>query len=290
MSQPVLIENDHLRLEIWPQFGGKVSSMIDKADNHELLFTLPTELPTRCQYAMPYADGWAAGWDECFPALAPGPYPLHPYESVGVPDHGEVWPLPTTSVPNRDGITTVWHGLRFGYRLTRKLYLDQSSVICEYTLINLAPFDFRFAWTPQILLSALSPTEIDLGESHRLHSGLDWPALDEQNAYDRFENLPEGLAWRVHGQSPVRTPARVRYVDRKRLLQIEFDSETGVEGFWSVSVNTGSSAGQRHLSVAPVTARCDDLAAAVADGSAATLPATFHPPKDSPIYNPTKRT
>lgn len=274
MSQPVIIENDHLRLDIWPQFGGKVSSIIDKHDNHELLLTLPTELPTRCLYAMPFADGWPAGWDECFPAIAPGPYPLHPYESVAVPDHGELWPLPTTSVPNRDGITTVWHGLRFGYRLTRKLYIESASVICEYTLVNLAPFDFRFAWTPQILLSTHSPIEIDLGEPQRLHNGLDWPALDEQNAYDRFEHLPDGLAWRVHGQSPIRRPARVRYVDRKRLLEIEFESDSGIDGFWGVSVNTGSSSGQRYLAVAPVTARCDDLASAVADASAAVLPAS----------------
>ena len=40
------------------------------------------------------------------------------------PDHGELWGLPTTAVPTKDGITTVWHGLRFGYRLTRKLYLE----------------------------------------------------------------------------------------------------------------------------------------------------------------------
>lgn len=274
MSQPVTIENEHLRLEIWPQFGGKISSMIDKADGHELLFTLPTELPTRCQYGFAYADGWPAGWDECFPARAPGAYPLHPYEGILVPDHGELWPLPTTSVPTRDGITTVWHGLRFGYRLTRKLYLEAASVIAEYTLINLAPFDFRFAWTPQILLSARSPAQIDLGAPTRLHGGLDWPAIDEHNAYDLLENLPGGCAWRVHAQSSIRHPATLRYVNRNRLLSIEFGSESGIDAFWTVALNTGESTGQRNLSVAPTTARCDDLAGSVNDASAATLPAS----------------
>ena len=88
---------------------------------------------------------------------SPGRYPGHPYDSVNVPDHGELWGLPTTSVPTRGGITTVWHGLRFGYRLTRKLYLEGSSIVAEYTLINLAPFDFRFVWAAHGLMSMAAP-------------------------------------------------------------------------------------------------------------------------------------
>src|SRR5690349_5203289 len=114
MSQPVTIENEFLRLAVWPQFGGKVSSAIDKEDGFELLYSIPEELPTRCQYDMPYDAGWYSGWDECFPAVAAGPYTLHPYQGIAIPDHGEIWSLPTTAVPTRDGITTVWHGLRFG--------------------------------------------------------------------------------------------------------------------------------------------------------------------------------
>ena len=30
---PVTVENDCIRMEIWPQIGGKVSSIVDKADN-----------------------------------------------------------------------------------------------------------------------------------------------------------------------------------------------------------------------------------------------------------------
>ena len=45
MAQPVTIESDALRATVWPQFGGKVSSVVDKADGYELLFTYPAELP-----------------------------------------------------------------------------------------------------------------------------------------------------------------------------------------------------------------------------------------------------
>jgi hypothetical protein len=30
---PIPVENDCVSLEVWPQFGGKVTSVLDKADN-----------------------------------------------------------------------------------------------------------------------------------------------------------------------------------------------------------------------------------------------------------------
>src|ERR1700742_4555867 len=162
MSQPVTVENEAVRLQVWPTFGGKVSSLVDKADGYELLFDYPAELPTRPRYDEPFDDSWFAGWDECFPAVAPGRYPGRPYDGIGIPDHGELWGLPTTAVPTKDGITTVWHGLRFGYRLTRKLYLDGPTINAEYTLVNLAPFEFRFVWQMHSLMAMSAPVEIDL--------------------------------------------------------------------------------------------------------------------------------
>src|SRR5688572_14891643 len=162
MSLPVTIENDALQLDVWPQIGGKVSSVVDKADDFELLFNYPSELPQASQYDLPYQKSWYAGWDECFPAVSPCKYPRHPYDGIAVPDHGELWGLPTTAVPTKDGITTVWHGLRFGYRLTRKLSLDGPSLLAEYTLVNLAPFEFYFVWAMHALMGMTAPLELRL--------------------------------------------------------------------------------------------------------------------------------
>ena len=87
MSLPVTIENQALRLEVYPHFGGKVHSIVDKADEYELLFDFPAEFPTTCQYDQPYPSSYYAGWDECFPTIAPGKYPGHPYDGIPVPDH-----------------------------------------------------------------------------------------------------------------------------------------------------------------------------------------------------------
>src|SRR5687767_5533216 len=55
MLHPVTIENDAISMEVWPALGGKVSSIIDKADKFELLFNFPDELPTEPQYDIPYS-------------------------------------------------------------------------------------------------------------------------------------------------------------------------------------------------------------------------------------------
>jgi hypothetical protein len=273
MSQPVTIENDYLKLDVWPQFGGKVSSAIDKADGFELLYSIPEELPTRCQYDMPYDAGWYSGWDECFPAVAAGPYPLHPYQGVAIPDHGELWPLPTTAVPTRDGITTVWHGLRFGYRLTRKLFLNGPAIRAEYTLINLAPFDFRFVWSPSVLLSPAAPIELSVAEAP-MSGGFLWPQLDAGTRFTTFDALPPGSSWSLLSDGPLMMPAAVQYPGRGRQMGLAYASADDVRAWWAINLDTGTVAGNRHVSVGPITGRGESLAEAVDTDTAATVKAS----------------
>ncbi|HEY0008636.1 MAG TPA: hypothetical protein VGB55_07925 [Tepidisphaeraceae bacterium] len=270
MNVPVTIENEHLKLDVWPQFGGKVSSIIDKADGHELLFTIPTELPTRCQYGVSYAQGWYIGWDECFPAISQGIYPLHPYEGIHNPDHGECWSLPTTAVPTRDGITTVWHGLRFGYRLTRKLYLQGPAIMAEYSLVNLAPFEFRFAWALHALMSMSSPVEIDLGFS-AMKNDQTWPALDEETTFTRSDALPTGRGWKRYSEQPIARPVTVRYPERKRSLSVEYASEDKVAGYWGIWINTGLWEGHHHFAIEPSSAQFDSIQRAIETDTAACV-------------------
>ncbi|MGB7160536.1 MAG: hypothetical protein WBD40_20895 [Tepidisphaeraceae bacterium] len=282
MSQPVTIENDSIRMEVWPTYGGKVSSIVDKADKFELLFNYPVELPTISHYDVAYPSGWYAGWDECFPAIAPGKYPGHPYDGIGVPDHGELWGIPTVAVPTKDGITTVWHGLRFGYRLTRKLYLDGAGLTAEYKLVNLAPFDLRFVWAAHPLLAQSGEVEIDLGvgTSCRLSHDADgnergetftWPRVGDDDL-SRLDALPAKRGWKGYCVDPISKPAVIRYLARGRQLAIAFASDGAVPAYWGVWINTGGWAGHRHFAVEPTTGRYDALDRSVRDGSAGRVP------------------
>jgi hypothetical protein len=278
---PITIENDAISLEVWPQFGGKVSSVVDKADNFDLLFSYPTEFPPGPQYDSAYNKTWYAGWDECFPAIIPCKYLRHPYEGIAVPDHGELWGLPTTAVPTKNGITTVWHGLRFGYRLTRKLYLDGPTVNAEYTLVNLAPFDFFFVWAQHPIMSVAQRARILLGagasRAFRFsHAGpanpvdqpFEWPMLEGGLDMSNPASLPDGATWKLYSESPIEQPLTVSYPERGRSLHIEFTSESNIAAYWGIWINSGGWGGHRHFAIEATTGRFDQIDRAMRDGSA----------------------
>jgi hypothetical protein len=281
MSQPVTIENDCIRMEVWPTIGGKVSSIIDKADKFGLLFNYPAELPTAAQYDEAFDEGWHAGWDECFPSVAPSNYVGHPYDRIPVPDHGELWGLPTTAVPTKDGITTVWHGLRFGYRLIRKLYLQGPSIVAEYTLVNLAPFDFRFVWAQHALLGMNVPVELEMSGSQKMRYSHDaqgpecnenftWPNLGELDM-SRLENLPAKRGWKMFTQEPIQGNVVVKYPSRKRSLSIAYSSEEGLQAYWGTWINTGGWGAQRAFSIEATTGRFDQIEQSIGDKSAGSV-------------------
>ena len=306
MSQPVTIENDCLRLETWPTIGGKVSSLIDKADKFELLFNYPAELPTRPQYDTPFHDGWYGGWDECFPAVAPSAYPSHPYKGVSVPDHGELWGLPTMATPTHHGITNVWQGLRFGYRLTRQLELDGPTLVARYTLQNYSPFLFRFVWAMHPLFAMPAPVEIHLSDgqpmrlshdaaSHDINRLFNWPRNEECD-FSRPDQLPPQRGWKLFSGDPITSPMIVRYPTRRRQLEISYasgspdaideddeastsasaskttaaavESHTPVPAYWGLWINTGGWGRHRHFSIEPTTGRFDQIDRSEKDHSA----------------------
>jgi hypothetical protein len=278
MSQPVTIENDAVRVQVWPTYGGKNSAIVDKADRFELLFNYPVELPTTSHYDLAYPSGWYAGWDECFPAIAPGKYPGHPYDAIAIPDHGELWGIPTVAVPTKDGITTVWHGLRFGYRLTRKLYLAGAGLSAEYKLVNLAPFDLHFVWAAHPLMSWSGDLELDLGDGTACRFSHDeegrergetfsWPRLGSEDL-SKPAALPAKRAWKAFTVEPIGGPVVARYPSRGRQVEIAFASEDDVAAYWGVWINTGGWAGHRHFAIEPTTGRFDALDRSVRDGSA----------------------
>ena len=224
MSQPVSIENDHFELAVWPQFGGRISSLIDKSDGYELLFSYPDELPTRSPYGSSYAASWHAGWDECFPAVAG-----RTLQRTSIRQHccaGSWRNLEPAhhALPTVNGITIVWNGLRFGYRLTRKLSLDGPSVRLQYTLINLAPFPFHFVWAMHLLLGMEKPVELKLptgpyrfshdAEGKVFDSIFNGPTFRTSENLVRPNSLPSKRGWKAYSNDPIAAAGVVIYPER----------------------------------------------------------------------------
>jgi hypothetical protein len=209
------------------------------------------------------------------------PDPGRPYDGIGIPDHGELWGLPTTAVPTKYGITTVWHGLRFGYRLTRKLHLDGPAIIAEYTLINLAPFEFRFVWAQHPFLSMVAPAHLETpaGRWRFSHDGnqvdhqreFDWPVVEPGVDLSDLPALPAARGWKTFSLDPISAPLTVRYPTRGCSLTVEYQSEDGLHAHWGIWVNTGGWGNTRNFTIEATNGRFDQLDRAVTDGSAGRI-------------------
>lgn len=270
------ISNDHLQLTVAPEFGGKVLSLIDNADGHELLFQHPHPNGKKLSplYDINYGKGWYAAWDECFPGIAPGPYPEFPYQGITVPDHGELWGLPASCTVQPDAITTYYRGVRFAYNMTRTLRLVGSSLVAEYTVQNPSAFPLRFVWAQHALLSCTAAFELDptpwaarLSHDHQgtdIQKPFTFPKIGEEDV-SKHASLPPNKGWKLFSEDPIPRPMVIRYPTRRRSLTIGYTS-SDVPAYWGIWINTGGWAGHQHVAVEATTGRYDQVDKATANG------------------------
>ncbi len=195
----------------------------------------------------------------------------------------ESWPLPTHAVPSKDGITIEWNGLRFGYRFIRKISIEGPVLRSEYTLHNLAPFDFHFVWSMHALGSLHSPIELQMpGGTYRLShdatgkridAPFAWPVTGAGEDLSHPENLPPKGGWKIFSQEPISSPVVVNYPQRKRSLKIEYASEDSLAAYWGLWISSGGWGWHKHFAVEPTAGRFDELDRSTKDGSAGVVPA-----------------
>src|SRR4051812_16779214 len=91
------LEDAQCSLIVLPDLGGKIVSIRSKSTGVEFLWQDPTRPYRRPIYADEFGNYDASGFDECFPTIAPAPYPEAPWASIAIPDHGELWCTPWRS-------------------------------------------------------------------------------------------------------------------------------------------------------------------------------------------------
>lgn len=85
----VVLENEHIRADFFPELGAKLYNLIDKRSGENLLWHHPRVELRAAPLGASYDDNFCGGWDELFPNDAAG--------VVGdafYPDHGELWTQP----------------------------------------------------------------------------------------------------------------------------------------------------------------------------------------------------
>ena len=73
--QVVRIENEHIRVDVFPEVGAKIYNFVHKDSNRNLLWHNPRVPPARVAYGALFDDHWSGGWDELVPNDMPFPVP-----------------------------------------------------------------------------------------------------------------------------------------------------------------------------------------------------------------------
>lgn len=157
----ITVENELLLFSILPEVGGKMISLFSKPTQQEFM-SLSGRTFTKLDYGKDYGDCDISGFDECFPGIASGFYPEWPWKGTHIPDHGELFTLPWKTEIRNDSLNMQVYGIRFPYKFSKTIFLDQNTVKINYELENVSPYDFKYIWSAHPLFAVEKNTKIKI--------------------------------------------------------------------------------------------------------------------------------
>lgn len=286
-AEAVVLENEQLRVSITPNHGARTASIVYKPLQQELLWQNPDPVHAEPGYGAPYDDGEFAGFDEMFPTISRCCYEHYPWQGIEVPDHGEVWSIPWSYAYEEDGVRFSVNGVRFPYRLEKKVYLRQNRLCTEYRVENLSSHKFSYIWAAHPLFNTEEGMEIIVPPGmKRIINSVQGEML---GGYGERYSFPRA---RLAGGREVdlsRVPARNKtgyqkyYFDGKavdgwcllhspkKLLNIGLSFPIETVPYLGMWVNEGGFGGQYNIAPEPATAPMDRIDCAEMWGGCSVL-------------------
>ena len=158
----LVVDDAVLRLTIVPELGSKIASLIRLESGHEYLLQPPE--PERADRTRPYGDDFedyeTSGFDVCAPTVAECLYPGEPFLARRLPDHGDVWCLPSTVEMVEQQICLTTHLRSLPLRLKKTVQLQENKVRLDYEATNLGQSCVKFLWSAHPLLRVEAGTEM----------------------------------------------------------------------------------------------------------------------------------
>jgi len=179
--QVVRIENEEIRVDVFPEVGAKIYNFIHKASNRNLLWHNPRVPPARVAYGALFDDHWSGGWDEIVPNDVPVPAP----SGEMLPDHGEVWSQASEwdIVEESDNVVAVrfvTHGRVLPTRFEKTISLRAGRPFCsvKYAFTNLGATPIAFLWNTCSAFEISPATRLDIPARHGMIEATDpWNTL-----------------------------------------------------------------------------------------------------------------
>lgn len=289
----ITLENQYLRLQMLPEVGSKITSLLYRPDHREFLFQPPNpEQPYRVPgYGALFKHFDNSGFDECLPTVSACRYTGKHFQS-DLPDHGEVWSVPWEYEASGDSAELRCKCAQMPLTFHKNIRLKQDSLWISYKVENHSDYALDYLWSSHPLLAVrpgdrvMVPPEVHevfIDQSHTGRFGgfgdhVSWPLATDRN------NIGSDLSFLL----PPTADTAEKYFT-PRLSQgwcalhspsdghsITFRFDPKVIPFVGMWINQGGwprNSASRHYTVAlePCSGAPDSLEKAVEYGQASTL-------------------
>ncbi len=192
----IVLENHLVRVEMLPEVGSKITSLMYRPDNREFLFQPPApadgyRIPG---YGALFKDFDNSGFDECLPTVAACKYPGRQFHA-DLPDHGEVWSVPWEWNASDNNVELRCRGKQLPFIFYKQLRLKQDSLLISYKIENTSSESLDYLWSSHPLLAVrpgdrvMVPPEVREVFIDQSHSGrlggfggrTPWPLTVDRN-------------------------------------------------------------------------------------------------------------
>lgn len=268
----ITLENATHRAQLYPNRGGKTGSFVHKGTGFELLAQPKDGVYPELWPDMPFSEGDASGFDDVFPSMG-GETISWDGREWRVPDHGEIWTMPTVAQVDELAVSFVGHGRGFPYEYRKNVSLEGDALRYTFEIINRDQRPLPCVWVCHCLMrweegvSFVFPKE-----STRLLQLFPEPGVaDTRTSLRDYTQPPEaGQAMKFYFAQQVRDGrCAAHYAQSHMTAEMTFDPcALPYLGFW---ITTGAYRGDKNFAFEPSNGFFDTVARARQEGRLSEL-------------------
>jgi galactose mutarotase-like enzyme len=258
MDDWLTLENEYVELTLAPQFGARVTSLIDKRTGRDWL--VQGDLVGRQDNEAPFLGPQAYGWDECYPTV--GRCMSIAWRRT-LRDHGDLWGRSWQCARTPDGISATYTDDQI--RFTRTLALEGTSIVAAYKATNANETLMPTLWSQHCLLACLPGERLTLEGITDIRA--DGQPIDLTNVdgtdFTTVHDLDSRLALKAYGS--LTDQARISIAGDKGGIAFSWNAEDAAYvGLWLDYGGWPEDAPVHQVAIEPTTSPTDDLAGALA--------------------------
>ena len=140
------IFNEKVEAVFLPQLGSKMISLVNRKTDTEFLLANQNKdhIYKRAYFGADYALYDASGFDECFPTIEKSELLVEnssgETKKINFPDHGELWSKEWNYALSDNSLMFSTQGVNAEYTITKRIELEENSIIIKYMLRNNSGF------------------------------------------------------------------------------------------------------------------------------------------------------